>query len=263
MKMKKIEVLIATMNQTDDSLYDKLKLQTDAIIANQTDSYWYKEYDRNGKTLKIISTADRGVGKNRNIALLNASADICILGDDDLLYADDYPQMVSKAFDELPDADIIVFHIVNLKHPNKRIITKISRVGYFNFARYGTCRIAFKRDSLLKANIWFSLLYGGGAKYSAGEDTLFLGEAYRKGLRIYTHPGKIADAIQETSSWFEGYNEKFFIDKGVLLANVFPKMKYIVGLKMAMQFKKKSDFSYLQAIRLVFKGIKEFSRKSM
>jgi len=260
--MRKIEVLIAAMNQTDDSLYDKLKLQTDAIIANQTDSYWYKEYDKNGKKLKIISTADRGVGKNRNIALLNASADICILGDDDIIYADNYPQMVTKAFDELPDADIIVFHIVNLKHPNKRIITQVRRVRYFNFARYGACRIAFKRKSILKANIWFSLLYGGGAKYSSGEDTLFLGEAYRKGLKIYTHPGKIADATQETSSWFKGYNEKFFNDKGVLLANLFPKMKYIVGLKMAIQFKRKSHFSYLQAIRLIFKGIKEFDSKS-
>ena len=256
--MRTIEVLIAAMNQKDDGLYDKLKLQTDAVIANQTDNYWYKEYDRSGNRVKIISTTDKGVGKNRNIALLNASAEICILGDDDLLYEDDYPQMVNKAFDELPDADIIVFHIVNLKYPNKRIITQAKRVGYFNFARYGACRVAFKRESILKANIWFSLLYGGGAKYSSGEDTLFLCEAYRKGLKIYTHPGKIADAVQETSTWFNGYNEKFFIDKGVLLANLFPRMKYIVGLKMAIQFKKKSDYSYIKAINLVFKGIKEY-----
>ena len=258
--MYTIEVLIAAMNQKDAKLYYKLGLKSNAIIANQTDSYWYKEYNIDGNTVKVISTKGRGVGKNRNIALLNASADICVIGDDDLIYADDYPQMVNKAFDELPDADIIVFHIVNLKYPNKRIITKVKRVGYFNFARYGACRVAFKRESILKANIWFSLLYGGGAKYSSGEDTLFLGEAYRRGLKIYTHPGRIADAVQETSSWFNGYNEKFFIDKGVLLANLFPRMKYIVGLKMAIQFKKRSNYSYIKAIRLVFKGIKEFNK---
>lgn len=259
--MYTIEVLIVAVNQKDAELYYKLGLKTNTIIANQTDSYWYKEYNIDGNTVKVISTNDRGVGKNRNIALLNASADICILGDDDLIYADDYPQMVNKAFDELPDADIIVFHIINLKYPNKRIITKVERVGYFNFARYGACRVAFKRKSILRANIWFSLLYGGGAKYSSGEDTLFLGEAYRKGLKIYTYPKKIADAVQETSSWFNGYNEKFFIDKGVLLANLFPRMKYIVGLKMAIQFKKRSNYSYIKAIRLVFKGIKEFNKR--
>lgn len=258
--MSRIEVLIAAMNQTDDSLYGKLRLQTDAVIANQTDSCWYKEYERDGNVVKVVSTAGRGVGRNRNIALLNASADICILGDQDLLYAEDYPSMVDEAFRQLPDADVIIFHIVNLKNPSKRIITGVKRVGYFNFARYGTCRMAFRRESLLKANIWFSLLYGGGARYSSGEDTLFLGEAYRKGLKIYTHPGKIADAVQESSTWFNGYDEKYFFDKGVLLANLFPRMKYAVGLKMAFRFRKESAFSLLTVIRLIFSGIKEFKK---
>jgi len=260
--MYTIEVLIAAINQKDAELYYKLGLKTDAIIANQTDSYWYKEYNIDGNTVKVISTNGRGVGKNRNIALLNASADICVIGDDDLIYAPDYPEMIIRAFEELPDADIIVFHIVNLKTPNNRIITKVKRVSLFNFVRYGASRIAFKRESLLKANIWFSLLYGGGAKYSAGEDTLFLREALKKGLKIYTYPKKIADAIQETSTWFNGYNEKYFFDKGVLMANLFPKMKYLVGIYMAIRFKPKSKFKYLQAIKHVFRGIRHFNYRA-
>lgn len=256
--MRSIEVLIAAMDQSDDRIYDSLKLQTDAIIANQTESYWYKEYNKDGNKLKIVSTSDRGVGKNRNLALLNATADICIIGDEDLIYVDNYQKLVNKAFDDIPEADIIIFHVNNLANPKKRIITKIKRVGYFNFARYGAARIAFKRESILKSNLWFSLLYGGGARYSAGEDSLFLGEACRKGLKIYTYPEKIADAKQEVSSWFNGYNEKYFIDKGVLLANLFPKMKYLVGLRMAIKFKKRSEFSYRRTIQLIFQGIKEF-----
>lgn len=256
--MTKVEVLIAAMNQCDERLYNSLNLQTDAIIANQTDSHWYKEYNINGSKLKIISTPDRGVGRNRNIAILNATADICIIGDEDLIYTDNYREMVNKAFEEIPNADIIIFHVENLSNPNKRKIEKVKRVGYFNFARYGAARIAFKRKSITKKNIWFSLLYGGGAKYSAGEDTLFLGEAYRKGLKIYTYPKKLADAKQEESTWFNGYNEKYFFDKGVLLANLFPKMKYIVGLRMALKFKKKSEFTYIKTLQLIFQGIKTF-----
>lgn len=259
--MRKIEVLIATMNQSDNSLYMKLNLQSDAIIANQSEDFGYKEYDCNGSSLKFISTNTRGVGKNRNIALLNATGEICVLGDDDLVYSENYPEIINKAFDEIPKADIIIFHIVNLKYPNKRIIKKIKKVNIFNFARYGACRIAFKLESIQKANLWFSTLYGGGARYSAGEDTLFLSEARKKGLNIYTHPWKIADAIQETSSWFLGYNEKYFFDKGVLLGNVFPKIKYLVALKTAIQYKNSSDFSYKKILSLVFKGIKEFNLK--
>lgn len=256
--MYSIEVLIAALNQKEAELYYKLGLKTNAVIANQADSHWYKEYNIYGKTVKFISTNDRGVGKNRNIALLNASADICVIGDDDLIYSPDYPEIIIRAFDELPDADIIVFHVVDLKTPSNRKITKIKKVGLLNFARYGAIRIAFKRESLLKANIWFSLLYGGGAKYSSGEDTLFLREALRKGLRIYTFPKKIADAIQETSTWFCGYNEKFFFDKGALMANLFPRMKYFAGIYMTIRFKSKGEFTYLYTIRCVFKGIKAF-----
>ncbi|MDT3699206.1 MAG: glycosyltransferase [Thermincola sp.] len=256
--MRSIEVLVAAMNQKDAGLYYKLGLKTNAVIGNQTDSYWYQEYSIEGNTVKVVSTKERGVGKNRNTALLHASGDICLIGDEDLIYSPDYREMVGQAFDELPEADIIVFHIVNLKDPKQRQITRIKKVGYFNFARFGACQVAFKKDSVLKANIWFSLLFGGGAKYSSGEDTLFLREALSKGLKIYTYPQKIADAIQETSTWFTGYHEKFFFDKGVLMANSFPKMKYIAGLYIAARFRANSGFSYLKAIKFVFNGINAF-----
>lgn len=261
--MHSIEVLIAAMNQKDANLYYKLGLKTNAVIANQTDYYEYEEYIIDGNTVKVVSTNDRGVGKNRNVALLNATADLCILGDDDLIYTPNYPEIISRAFDELPDADIIVFQIVHLATSNNRItdnrsITKIKRVGFHNFARHGAPRIAFKRGSLLKANIWFSLLFGGGAKYSSGEDSLFLREALKKGLKIYTYPKKLADTRQEASTWFNGYTAKYFFDKGALMANLFPKAKYLAGIYIAFRCKLCSEFTYLQAMNHVFQGIKGF-----
>ncbi|MDR3587305.1 MAG: glycosyltransferase family A protein [Desulfosporosinus sp.] len=256
--MRSIEVLVAAMNQKDAELYYKLGLKSNTVIANQTDSYWYKEYIIEDHSVKVVSTNDRGVGKNRNVALLNASGDICVLGDDDLMYPPNYQEIIRCAFEELPDADIIVFNIVNREIPDQRPITKIKRVGIFNFTRYGAPRIAFKRESLLKANILFSFLFGGGAKYSSGEDTIFLREALKKGLKIYAYPMKIADVIKKISTWFTGYNEKFFFDKGALIATLFPKMKYLAGIYIAIRFKSSSKFTYLQALKHVFKGIKGF-----
>lgn len=255
--MRSIEMLIVTMNQKGVELYFSLGLKTKAVIANQTDNYCYEEFNIDGNIVKLVSTNDQGVGKNRNMALLNASADICVLGDDDLDYHPDYPKIISEAFDNLPDADIIVFDIMNLQNPNNRI-TNIKRVGLLNFARYGAVRIGFKRESILKANIWFSLLYGGGAKYSSGEDTLFLREALKKGLRIYTYPKKIADAKQDCSTWFTGYNAKFFFDKGILLANLFPVLKHLMGIYFAIRFRTTSQFSLRQSINYIFNGIKGF-----
>lgn len=258
--MRSIEVLVAAINQKDPQLYYDLRLCTNAVIANQTDSNWYEEYYIDGKLIKLVSTKDKGVGRNRNIALLNSSAEICLIADQDLVYVSNYQEIIDKAFDDIPNADIILFNIGNLEARDKRMITKIQKVNLLNFARYGAPRMAIKRDSLLKANIYFSLLFGGGAKYSCGEDTLFFREALRKGLKIYTYPEKIADAQDQESTWFKGYNKKFFFDRGVLMANTFPIIKYLTGVYMALRFKAKSEFTYLQAIMLVFSGISAFSK---
>ena len=72
----KVEVLVACMNQKDDSLYQKMNLQTDAVLANQCDEYSYREFvQEDNSVVKLISTADRGVGKNRNKALLNSTGE--------------------------------------------------------------------------------------------------------------------------------------------------------------------------------------------
>lgn len=86
--------------------------------------------------------------------------------------------------------------------------------------KYGAVRIAVRTQKLRQANIYYSLLFGGGAMYSSGEDSLFIAECIRKGLRVYTNPTLIGHVSQEKSTWFKGYTNKYFIDKGVLFASL-------------------------------------------
>ena len=259
-----LEVLAVTMNQNDNSLYEKMNIRTDAIIANQCDRYDYSEYDMNGKTLKMISTGDRGVGKNRNQALLCATADILLFADDDGIYRDDYEEKILEAYERLPYADIIVFDVSihNTDRKSRKEKKAIKKVGLMNFMRYGTYCVSARRESLLKGNIWFSLLYGGGARYSSGEDSLFLKEALDKGLKIYFYPYNMADVLQQESTWFKGYNDKFFIDKGIWTANAFPFLKYLCTVYFAYRFKKLApEYTHKQIFKLVLSGIKEFKRR--
>lgn len=257
---KNVEVLVACMNQIDDSLYVEMNLQSSAVFANQSNEYSFKVYRRNDSTIKLVSTADRGVGKNRNMAILHATGDYLIIADDDMVYKEGYVENVIKTFEENPKADIIVFELNYLnrftkgRKPNK----KVKRIHLYNSMRYGAARIAIKRESLLKSNIWFSLLYGGGAPYSCGEDALFIREAIRKGLKIYASPYIIADVKQEESSWFKGYNEKYYFDRGVWLANAFPIIKYPLALYYAYRLKGSSEKSVFQILMLVVAGIKSF-----
>jgi len=256
----KVEVLVATMHQKDLSKYKDMNLSTGAVFANQDDRYEYVKEDILGNQVKIITTSDRGVGKNRNNALMHASGDICLFADDDMIYEDDYEGIVQKAFAELPDAGIIIFNIetVGKETRVRRLNQKIKRVYTFNALNYGAARIAIRREEVLKKNLWFSILYGGGAQYSSGEDSLFLIEAIKKGMRVYTYPGKIANVKQEISTWFRGYTEKYYVDKGVWLANAFPRMKYPLALYYAYRLKGSSEKSINQMLKLMLFGIKSF-----
>ena len=51
----KIQVLVATMHQTDHSLPEKMNIQTDAIIINQCDRNEYEEFTYNGHTIRFTT----------------------------------------------------------------------------------------------------------------------------------------------------------------------------------------------------------------
>lgn len=262
--MSRVQVLVACMGQSDDGLYQTMNLQTDAVLANQCGVYEYREYrEPDGNLVQLVSTGDRGVGKNRNKALSFASGEYLLCSDQDMIYVDGYADIVEGAFQKCPRADIIVFRLEYLNRftPSKKEKEKFRRVHIWNAMRYGTARVAMRKGAVDKACLSFSTLYGGGARFSSGEDSLFIRDALRKGLKMYTCPIIIARVRQEESSWFKGYDDKFFIDKGVLLANAFPLMKNLFVYYFAYGLRKVSkDYDFNKICRLMRQGIQEFKR---
>ena len=212
----RIQVLIATMNQQDHSLLKKMNIQTDAIVGNQCDRNEVEHFNYRGHNIAWYSFAERGVGLNRNNALMRATGDIGLFADDDMVYVDSYTQIVKKAFEQITDADVIVFDL-KYPHEGRRPITCIQRLKKKDCMRFGAARIAVRLSRIHLNGVNFNLCFGGGAKYSSGEDTLFLNDCLDKKLKIYAYPAVIAHLQDERgSTWFKGYNDKFFFDKGVL-----------------------------------------------
>ncbi|ANX00209.1 hypothetical protein CSTERLE_00680 [Thermoclostridium stercorarium subsp. leptospartum DSM 9219] len=215
-----VQVLIATMNQTDHSLLKKMNIQSDAIVSNQCDFNKIEEFTYNGYNIKFISFAEKGVGLNRNNALMRADADYCLFADDDLVYVDGYPQIVENEFKKHPNADVLIFNLIEQER-KKSTISKEFKVNWFNFMRFGTSRIAIRTKSIHFNGIFFNLYFGGGAKYSFGEDTLFLASCLKKKLKIIAVPVYIARLTNERpSTWFRGYTDQYFYDKGVLFYQI-------------------------------------------
>lgn len=257
----KIEHLVAVMKQKDFEIFSKMNLDCDAVIANQYNVLEYKEKIINGSNIKMVTTNTIGVGKNRNIGLIYSSGDICILSDDDMVYNENYIKIIKEAFKKLPDADIIIFNIKTIGNESikRRTNTKIKKINKMNFMNYGAARIAFKRSSVINNNIWFSTKFGGGAMFSSGEDTLFLLDAIKTGLKIYTYPKEIAKVDQSTSSWFLGYNEKFFYDKGALIGQIYPILKYLfIFIYFPLKFE--SNLSFKRKIQCLLNGMKNYKK---
>lgn len=255
-----IEILLACMNQEDSSIIKKINIQTNALIVNQCgrNSYQEEEYNIN-KTVKMLSSNQKGLSRSRNLALANASGHICAFCDDDVEYVENYAEIITDAFNQLPDADIIIFNIERINYDrNVKPIQKIRKAP--KYKAYGSVRIAFKLKSIQSENIWFNVNFGAGSIYSSGEESLLLRESHKKNLNIYEYPAIIAKVDFSESSWREGYNEKFFYDKGAFLAAGYPLLKYIFSFYYLKILKKHTELSSLEIIKWTISGIKGYKK---
>lgn len=248
---KTIQVLVATMNQTDHSLPNKMNIQSDAIIGNQCDINSIEDFEWNGYSIKYLNFAERGVGLNRNNALMRATADICLFADDDMVYCNDYVHIVRSAFENHPDADVIAFNLIE-KNPTRFIINKESRVGFFNYLRYGTARVAVKLESIRENGIFFNLCYGGGTIHCHGEDNLFFTDCLKKGLKFYAVPQYIAELTEERkSTWYNGYGKKYLSDQGKLYKQISNRWWKLLCFQDAVRHHSDYNTSILEAYRLM------------
>ena len=102
----RIETLVATIDRTDLALPEQMNIQTDTLIGNQCGYSSTEKTSVSGHNVVYFNTKDRGVGQNRNLLLQKATADICILADDDMRFVDGYPHIVERAF---PSAKMPIF----------------------------------------------------------------------------------------------------------------------------------------------------------
>ena len=221
----RIEVLISAMNVEDINFYKKFNLTTDALIINQTDHNSYEEVSCGSFRVRMISTDTRGLGRSRNLAILNSTADICVFCDDDEVFEDDYEEKIRSSFKENSEVDFFIFKTI-IYQDGKEIVKvkKDSDVKIYNALKYGSVHFAFKRERILEKNILLSTYFGAGTGNGSGEDSIFLKDCLQKGLRLRTSTKLIAKIYNDGSTWFEGFDEKFFYDKGKLAKALFPHL---------------------------------------
>lgn len=250
--MPRLQLLVATMNLTDIiGLCDKMHIASDALIINQSDCVKYECLFYHGYKIECYTFAERGLSRSRNNALLRCTGEILCIADDDMVYTDTYREDIINEFQKHPEADALVFNVTALNDERSgKPIEKYARVGKRESREYGSVHIAIRKRALISKNVYFNTLFGSGATYSCGEDTLFLKELIEKDLKLYKTPIRIASVDMSDSTWFKGYNEKYFKDKGALIEAAYPRCSYLLAILQSVRNSKKSLGSYKKAAKL-------------
>lgn len=259
--MYSIQTLVTTMFQTDDSKYEEMNLQTDAIIANQCDVNGFSERKSgNGKDVQLISTNTRGLSRNRNIAMAHSTADIIIFLDDDMVLFDGYGEIVEQEFISHPEAEVIKFFCPS-SNPDRPLAykqpTKFHKASKRELMSGGVIGVAVKRSCLDRVHLWFNNDMGPGTQIFCGEDSVFMSELINKKVKFYLSPIQIGFVKQEDSSWFRGYNEKYYLSTGYVYKCIYKGLALLAIIRRAWKMRGDDKVNgFFKKIELMMEGVR-------
>ena len=179
-----LQLLICTIDQGIQQLRDHLLPQRQDVFYLISWQYtddtpqipsWIK--DRND--VKLLLVQGKGLCRNRNNALSNATADIIKICDDDERWTDADFDAILNAFEVNPDADIIQFQARGLQkdYPPQYV---------------SSVELAMRRASI--GELRFDERFGLGSPYlNAGEESIFIHDARKKGLKTIYLPISVCE----------------------------------------------------------------------
>jgi len=246
--MTNLSLLLSTanerLNQIDSSLKEKYE-NVELVIVHQiyTDCKQQFNYDTYEK---LFIRNEKGLSKSRNIALANANSDICMLCDDDIKLVQNFNKIILDTYNENPEADIICFQAIDENgikfknyHPKKRWLNLMTLM------KVSSIEITFRLKSIQEYSIKFDENFGLGTKMPTGEESIFLVDGYKKGLKILYVPVPIVIHPLE-SSGTEWDNENMIKAKGAMFARMFGKLGYFFNLLFSLKkynlYKNKHSF---------------------
>lgn len=252
----RVEVLVSTMNQTDHSLIEKMRISTDAVVVNQCQEDSVVEYDYNGNRIKWINSTTRGLSVSRNICLREASGDICLLADDDLEYVNNYEQLVQNTFETHQNADIIRFRIEGIEEKFKTYPESEQKIGFLKSLKTSSVEIAFKKESL--KGIRFDELIGAGTKYCMGEENALLAHCIKRKLKLIYVPITLSRLHIGESSWKNISEEKYLISRGAAFEAMDTSFTQLLILQFAFRKHKMFTLSIIEQVKLMEKGRSDY-----
>lgn len=254
--MSKVEVLMSIMSQNGIEIVKRTNIRSNAVVINQCNYEKKKNFITNGYNINYISTTDRGLSKSRNLAIQEATAEYCLLCDDDEVLENDYVDKIENAFSDYPDADIMCFVV---KREGKRYPEKRKKINYIDSLHISSVQMVVKKESIIKYNVKFDENFGAGSPNGSGEENIFMFDCLKKNMKIYYVPIVIGTLLPSESTWFNGFDKEYFVKRGRIFRRMFGFYGYIHSLYFAIsKYRRyKNRLSLVQAIISLYRGMRQ------
>jgi glycosyltransferase involved in cell wall biosynthesis len=232
----RLELLVATLNNRIEHFKEISKKYPELKVTLINQSAEPLQIDSEQFTVK--SFQEVGLSKSRNRALESASGDVCVVCDEDVDFTADFQATIAKAYEALPDADLISFQIITPEgEPYKTYKKKTFAHNKVSILRVSSIEVTFKRKSIEKHQLTFDERFGLGSEIKGGEENIFLADALRKGLKLYSFPGPIVIHPKESSN--KTIDSDFFFTKGAIMKRINGRQGLVLSLVfLVAQFRK-------------------------
>jgi hypothetical protein len=261
------QILIATMNREKiDFLYSMFPFhdinKLSIIIINQTDPDRLLKSTKSN--IKVINSFKKGLSKSRNLALHYASADWCLISDDDVIYLKNFEKVINLGISTFSKSGVIVFKVKSDKNIISRWYPKKDKISLNSIEQTNVCSIEMLvNKDVIKNKVNFNVFFGlGSNQFYFGEELVFINDVKlnTKTNISYYNKNIVRHIRLSTGEKIKG--DFFYFTKGGVLRKVFPRSFYlwvILQLFFDVKQKKLNINTIFKAFNKMIEGSNSFS----
>lgn len=261
--MSKIQFLVSTMQGRFQPTAARLRAAACVVVnQDQREGRAPADYAAMLRTYgaTVQTCAEKGLSKSRNRAMAAATADICVIADDDVEWVYGAEEVIKEIFSHHQNVDIITFMAKNLDGSD---MSKYRRYEFlhnkFSISRVTSFEIAFRRDRVKEKGLVFDERFGLGSIFISGEENIFLYDSILSGLKILFVPETLVMHPGPTSGGrFE--DQRLAESKGALIRRMYGNWSIILLFVFAIKKTFQARVSFAHLCKNMLRGWVEFGK---
>ncbi len=205
--------------------------------------------------VQVFHLEGRGLSRNRNNCLRHATADICLICDDDCRYTISGLQAVLDTFASHPGTDLATF-VMRSPGMSKRYPAVSCRLTHAITGYYpSSVEMTFRRRSV-QGRLQFNEHFGLGAKlFHCCEEEIFIHDAQSLGLHCHFYPITIVEHDHPTTDASRATTPGVLMGKGAYLYIGYRPKMLLYPWPIAWRLHKQHGVSFGYGLRYLYKGL--------